>query len=256
MVIPSAESCGIAFKEWASVCDALLDGRQTIILRKGGVSEGTAPGFFVPEHSEFWLYPTWVHQAEQGVREGATGATPSPSIPGDGTVPIRALVRVELLGYVETEESLPSLEEHHVLTALRLSSSGSVTRRPGLWVLVARVWRHEPGHSIALTPEHAGCKTWVMLEQPLATRGLTPVFDEEAWKQRRERLHNLDSELPGHTAFATIETRLSEVDHERGGAYSTHACRCFAATRGDFAQADPLSSRGRYGHGGRCRRDP
>ena len=80
MVVPSCESCGIAFKEWASVCDALLDGRQTIILRKGGVSEGTAPGFFVPEHSEFWLYPTWVHQAEQGVREGATDATIAPAV--------------------------------------------------------------------------------------------------------------------------------------------------------------------------------
>ena len=72
MVKPLPESCGIAFKEWASVCDALLEGRQTIILRKGGISEGTAPGVFVPEHSEFWLYPTWVHQAEQGVRVSST----------------------------------------------------------------------------------------------------------------------------------------------------------------------------------------
>ena len=69
MLNRGSESCRIAFKEWASVCDALLEGRQTIILRKGGISEGTAPGLFVPEHSEFWLYPTWVHQAEQGVRK-------------------------------------------------------------------------------------------------------------------------------------------------------------------------------------------
>ncbi len=70
----TGESCAIAFKEWASVCDALLAGRQTIILRKGGISEGKAPGTFVPEHSQFWLYPTWVHQAEQGVRESPAAA--------------------------------------------------------------------------------------------------------------------------------------------------------------------------------------
>jgi hypothetical protein len=190
MVISSSESCGIAFKEWASVCDALLDGRQTIILRKGGISEGTAPGLFVPEHSEFWLYPTWVHQAEQGVRAGTICATPSPSMPGDGTVPIRALVRVDFLGYIETEQSLPALEKHHILTAETVLKRFRY-RKPGLWVLGARVWRHEPAHSIVLTPEHAGCKTWVMLEQPLSTSGLTPVFDADGWTQRRERLQSI-----------------------------------------------------------------
>ena len=68
MVTPPPESCAVAFKEWAGVCDALIEGRQTIIIRKGGISEGAGPGVFVPEHAEFWLYPTWVHQAEQGLR--------------------------------------------------------------------------------------------------------------------------------------------------------------------------------------------
>ncbi len=50
------ESCAVAFKEWADVCAALLDGRQSLILRKGGIEEG--PGGFRPEHAAFWLYPT------------------------------------------------------------------------------------------------------------------------------------------------------------------------------------------------------
>ncbi len=28
------------FKEWSSVCQAIADGRQTIIIRKGGIAEG------------------------------------------------------------------------------------------------------------------------------------------------------------------------------------------------------------------------
>ena len=40
--------CAVAFKEWAGVCDALLQGRQAIIIRKGGISEGPGPGVFVP----------------------------------------------------------------------------------------------------------------------------------------------------------------------------------------------------------------
>jgi hypothetical protein len=186
VVTPLLESCGIAFKEWASVCDALLAGRQTIILRKGGVSEGTGPGNFVPEHSEFWLYPTWVHQAEQGVRESlAPSSDHQASIAV--SVPIRALVQADLVGYIESEESLAALEEHHILTAETVFKRFHY-RKPGLWVLGARVWRREPAFSIPATPEHAGCKTWVMLEHAFPTNGLSPVFDDDAWTERRRSL--------------------------------------------------------------------
>ena len=149
----TGESCAIAFKEWASVCDALLAGRQTVILRKGGISEGQAPGTFVPEHSEFWLYPTWVHQAEQGVRE-RQAAVPAPGArPRDGTVPIEALVRVDLLGYLDSEQRLPELEDHHILTAETVLRRFHY-RTPGLWVLVARVWRAASRVDVTVTPAH------------------------------------------------------------------------------------------------------
>ena len=137
MIDPLPKSCNVAFKEWASVCDALLAGKQTIILRKGGIAEGPAPGVFVPEHAEFWLYPTWVHQALQGVRsEEAAIAFPA-SMPRDALVPIRALVQVDSLGYLESEESLAALEEHHILTAETVLKRFAY-RKPGLWVLGAR----------------------------------------------------------------------------------------------------------------------
>ena len=64
MEIPSA--CQIAFKEWAAVCAALAAGRQTIILRKGGIAEG--PAGFVPQHGQFWLLPTRFHQRPEKLR--------------------------------------------------------------------------------------------------------------------------------------------------------------------------------------------
>ena len=36
----------IAFKEWAAVCRALASGRQSLIIRKGGIAE--AGGVFAP----------------------------------------------------------------------------------------------------------------------------------------------------------------------------------------------------------------
>jgi hypothetical protein len=186
VVAPESGNCSVAFKEWAGVCDALAHGRQSIILRKGGIREGPGPGAFVPEHDEFWLYPTAVHQAQQGLR--LTGDGPTPALPGRGsTVPIGVLARVELIGHVRDEVLLPALEEFHILTAETVRARFHY-RTPGLWVLATRIWRREPPFEIAATPEHAGCKTWVSLDEALSTSGLQAVFDDSVWAGRLARL--------------------------------------------------------------------
>src|SRR5579864_8574587 len=58
-----------ALKEWAVICHALAEGRQAILLRKGGIAE-TSGGFEV-EHPRFWLYPTYLHQQRAGIVEEA-----------------------------------------------------------------------------------------------------------------------------------------------------------------------------------------
>src|SRR5260370_41698574 len=58
-----------AFKEWAVICRALAEGRQALILRKGGIAEPSDE--FRPEHTRFWLFPTYTHQQRQGIRPEA-----------------------------------------------------------------------------------------------------------------------------------------------------------------------------------------
>src|SRR6476646_1534337 len=57
----------VGFKEWAAVCEALGRGRQSIILRKGGIAEGR-DGFSF-KHREFFLFPTWFHEQPEKVTE-------------------------------------------------------------------------------------------------------------------------------------------------------------------------------------------
>ena len=49
----------VGFKEWAVVCEAMGRGRQSIILRKGGIAEGREGFSF--KYPEFFLFPTWFH---------------------------------------------------------------------------------------------------------------------------------------------------------------------------------------------------
>ena len=53
-------------KEWATVVKALEHGKQTVILRKGGILE-TASGFKI-EAKKFLLFPTWEHQEIKHVK--------------------------------------------------------------------------------------------------------------------------------------------------------------------------------------------
>ena len=49
-----------ALKEWATVVNALENGDQTVLLRKGGILEDSS-GFIV-ESEKFFLFPTFEHQ--------------------------------------------------------------------------------------------------------------------------------------------------------------------------------------------------
>jgi hypothetical protein len=185
--LPAA--CGIAFKEWAGVCAALAEGRQTLILRKGGIAEG--PQGFAPEHPVFWLYPTFVHQAEQGLRRPAgpsPAAVPDPDPdPDPGTVALDALVLVDSIVFVDREEALAALGDWHVWTEETVARRFHY-RKPGLWVLGVRVFRRAVPWRIAVTAEHAGCKTWVPLDPPLETAGCRPVLDLAEFTRRRDQL--------------------------------------------------------------------
>ena len=189
MVDTRSGSCSVAFKEWAGVCEALADGCQSIILRKGGIREDPGPGAFVPEHDEFWLYPTALHQAQQGLRQ-PDAARATRDLPRGSMIPISLLARVELIGRMGEEGLLPAFEEFHVLKAETVRDRFHY-RTPGLWVLVVRIWRREPAFRIPATPEHAGCKTWVTLDEALPTSDLIPAVDDPDWSARLGRLRSI-----------------------------------------------------------------
>ena len=169
-------SCAAAFKEWAGVCDALMSGRQSLILRKGGVAETS--GEFRPDHPAFWLYPTVVHQAEQGLR------TPTPPSPYDPRfVPIEALAVVEWTGRVDRLDQLAALSEWHDWTEPTIQGRFHY-RKPGLWALVVRVYRRGEAIPIAVTTEQLGCKTWVPLESAISTEGVRAVVEEAELTRR------------------------------------------------------------------------
>src|SRR5687767_1695492 len=64
-------SLQVGLKEWAIVCHALEQGRQIILLRKGGIRE--SGGEFELEHRQFLLFPTYLHQTLNGLKPSVHG---------------------------------------------------------------------------------------------------------------------------------------------------------------------------------------
>jgi hypothetical protein len=180
----------IAFKEWAVICEALAQGKQAIILRKGGIAEDE--GEFGVEHTRFWLYPTFVHQQKDGVNAETLPLlqTVQAQRPPAGKVHLQLWAEVTGI-YCIRDELLALMLPH-----LHVWSEETVRQRfnyrvPGLFLLATRVHRLPTPHEMDELPAYAGCRSWVELETPLSTAGSTPVLSDADYRIVQKQLDRL-----------------------------------------------------------------
>jgi hypothetical protein len=181
----------IAFKEWAVICKALAEGRQAIILRKGGIAE--RGGEFKPEHARFWLYPTYLHEHREGIKQNALPLfeQAAQERPLDKLLRFTHLAEVTAVYDVRLEETALALDDMHIWSEMTVREK-FYYRRSGIYVLPVRVFRSAQVHELPDLPEYAGCHTWVNLNHGLSTDGAAPVLDDRAYS---EILRALDRRL-------------------------------------------------------------
>lgn len=187
----------IAFKEWAVICRALAEGRQALILRKGGIAE--EGGVFQPEHNRFWLYPTYSHQQRDGIKPEARPLLESieNDRPPDGAISLRHFAQVSGVFFARHLDDALALDHLHLWSEETVRNRFAY-RQPGLFVLPVRVYRAAEPVEISILPEYDGCKTWVRLREPFSDENATPVLDSRAYA---EVLESVDR-LLNPTAFA------------------------------------------------------
>jgi hypothetical protein len=157
----------VAFKEWAAVVEAIAGGEQTIILRKGGISE--TDGEFKPEHERFWLFPTWFHELQQA----GLKPTAEPWIkkaesqkPPANVIALQHLVIVEHVQHLTNWDDVMKFHDQHFWTEETILKRFHY-REPGLYLFQIRVESQEKPILIADDPFYAGCKSWVPLKKSI-----------------------------------------------------------------------------------------
>jgi hypothetical protein len=174
-----------AFKEWAVVCEALGDGRQSILLRKGGIAEGRAG--FAFRHKEFFLFPTWFH--EQLAKTILPDGT---SLPEElaGEIEIRFAAVLEWTRLVTDLDRLAALREFHILQDSVVHERFHYDDKPGVQVALVRVFRLDPPRRIPKDQKFGGCRSWIELPD-LDDCALVSVISDEEHARRSARLLEL-----------------------------------------------------------------
>jgi hypothetical protein len=174
----------VVFKEWAVVCEAIGSGRQSIMLRKGGIAEGRDG--FAFKHREFFLFPTWFHEQLEKTTL-PVGTTLPPQL--EGEIEIRYAVALEWSRLVTDAARLPALKEFHILHDSVIDERFRYDETLGIHVAFVRGFRLELPRLLPMQKNFGGCRSWLDLPDLGDTR-LVPVLTDEEHSARRSALES------------------------------------------------------------------
>lgn len=179
-----------ALKEWAVIVRELGEGRQIVLLRKGGIHE-QKHGFTVA-HREFFLFPTYVHQNEEDLVPDARPRLKETlrASPPPGELWLHYYAVAEEVFHMTAIEPLRALDGLHALNWPSVEHRFEY-RRPGLHFLALRVYRLPKQIVIPVTPRYDGCLSWVDLDEEQTAVGAEPVLSNAEFTTRLEHLRGL-----------------------------------------------------------------
>ncbi|MDW3605428.1 MAG: DUF1802 family protein, partial [Nitrososphaeraceae archaeon] len=175
----------IALKEWAIVCKALEDGKQMLLLRKGGIME-YRKGFEV-KHNEFLLYPTFEHQSVESIKveykeklkeileeqnkyyyynnnnrkeidkDNKNFNTSSNNI-------IKLLAKVEDVIEISDKLILSELRDYHIWSDEYVTMRMNYNPSKPMSILLLRIYKLRKPLIVDINDTWAGCKSWINIE--------------------------------------------------------------------------------------------
>ena len=166
-----------ALKEWATVVKALEQGKQTVILRKGGILE-TASGFNI-ETKKFFLFPTWEHQETKHVKPEFHNFLNEvlDKKPDEGFNKISSFAEVLYEKDIESSEIINQLSSFHIWSDSYIQERRNwMPEKPIKAVFLKTI--NIPEFNLPLKSEFSGCKSWIELNS-IFEEGESALRDNE-----------------------------------------------------------------------------
>lgn len=189
--MPENVICNIALKEWAITCEALAQGRQIILLRKGGLLD--EDGTFSLEHGQFFLLPTYLHQEEALVNPDHRDLfRAARKIEGETlrVAYLRHFARVEALWRLTPDDEQNLKNAPHIWSDSYLDLRFGYKSEKPLLCAALRIWELDQPLRYDLIDADMGCRSWITMDKPLES-GMTPALSDEEFMASVDELDEL-----------------------------------------------------------------
>ena len=151
---------GPAFKEWAVIVRALLEGEQILDVRKGGLREDGR--HFGVQSPRVWLYPTTEHQRPELLKPAYRHSIElSAGSPVGEPITIPGWAEIVGVATLTDPDQLARLDSKLIWTFDYAESRLQWKKRQPLWVLAMRVHRLLEPLEVPWREEYGGCTSWV-----------------------------------------------------------------------------------------------
>tara|TARA_R110002096_G_scaffold16662_2_gene56836 strand:- start:1775 stop:2353 length:579 start_codon:yes stop_codon:yes gene_type:complete len=169
----------VAFKEWQLVAEAIGEGGQSVLLRKGGISEGKAG--FQWLHEQFFLFPSFFHEQDDQVKTRLDGSKRNLAKEGwsDDHISFSVFVETVATGRITTWEEVQRLDPYHIWAENTVRERFDWGDEPGISYAVIRAFLLRDPWVLKNRKGFGGCRSWIGL----------PAEEGGNW---REQLDNAD----------------------------------------------------------------
>jgi hypothetical protein len=182
----------IALKEWAVSVKALREGKQILVLRKGGIIEETRD-FQLLSHS-FYLMPAYEHQRKELLKhpyQDGMDETLEEWSPGMERVKLDTYAEVTDDIEITDQETLDKLRDGHIWTDTFAEERLKWKRKKPLHLLLMKTYKLDDPVYAPMREVYNGCKSWVRLEDSLPEPAMKPVLTADTYAEERERIRTL-----------------------------------------------------------------
>ena len=182
------DKCQMALKEWAITCEAIGNGEQILLLRKGGIHEDGKD--FRVIHREFLLYPTYEHQKADLLRpEHQPSLADLLERPRDyKQITFTHFARAEEVLELEDQGKVDDLAPHYIWTTDYAQSRLRWKPMLPLSVMLLRVYRLEAPVTVPWIPEYGGCTSWVEVLADVPLGRLEPVLSDSEFQRQVDEI--------------------------------------------------------------------
>jgi len=189
-----------ALKEWAVAVKALREGRQVLLVRKGGISEETR--HFRISAERFLLFPTYEHQRadllQPEFRDDLTAVLTEARDPS--TVRFDTWGEMTDLFEITEPAQVEALAPFYCYSTQYAEERLRWKPRHPLLVMAVRAYRLGTPIQVPDGPALGGCKSWLTLDQDVDPADLTAAIDDDIYAAHIAEVREALARVPAGTA--------------------------------------------------------